>query len=99
MLLISSNNFAQSELDYQTPPKIMADLVDAPRRPGATISDDKQWVALMHRPGAPGIVELAQPEEKLAGLRINPAVFAPSRSTGYTGIELRSLQAEEKIVI
>ncbi len=99
LLLVSGSVFAQSELGYQTPPKMMADLVDAPRRPGAAISDDKHWVALMHRPGAPSIAELAQPEEKLAGLRINPAVFAPSRSTGYTGIELRSLQTEEKVVI
>ena len=99
LLLVSGSVFAQSELGYQSPPKIMADLVDAPRRPGAAISDDNQWVALMHRPGAPSIVELAQPEEKLAGLRINPAVFAPSRSSGYTGIELRSLQTEEKLVI
>jgi dipeptidyl aminopeptidase/acylaminoacyl peptidase len=78
---------------------MMADLVDAPRRPGAVISDDRSWVALLHRPGAPGIAELAQPEEKLAGLRINPAIFAPSRSTGYTGIELRSLKSEEKVLI
>ncbi len=99
LLLVSGSVFAQSELGYQTPPKMMADLVDAPRRPGATISDDKQWVALMQRPGAPGIAELAQPEEKLAGLRINPAVFAPSRSSGYTGVELRSLETEEKIDI
>jgi dipeptidyl aminopeptidase/acylaminoacyl peptidase len=99
LLLVSGSVFAQSELGYQTPPKIMADLVDAPRRPSAAISEDKQWVALMQRPGAPSIAELAQPEEKLAGLRINPAVFAPSRSSGYTGIELRSLQTEEKVKI
>ena len=99
LLLVSSSVLAQSELGYQTPPKMMADLVDAPRRPGATVSDDKQWVALLQRPGAPSIAELAQPEAKLAGLRINPAIFAPSRSTGYTGIELRSLQNEDKVVV
>ncbi|MCF6225474.1 MAG: prolyl oligopeptidase family serine peptidase [Xanthomonadales bacterium] len=97
LLLISFGIQAQSDLGYQSPPKIMADLVDAPRRPGATISDDKRWVALLHRPGAQSISELAQPEEKLAGLRINSAIFAPSRSTGYTGIELRSLQGNQKI--
>ncbi|MCF6226685.1 MAG: hypothetical protein L3J22_10360 [Xanthomonadales bacterium] len=99
LLLISFGIHAQSDLGYQTPPKIMADLVDAPRRPGATISDDKRWVALLHRPGAQSISELAQPEEKLAGLRINSAIFAPSRSTGYTGIELRSLQDDKRILL
>jgi dipeptidyl aminopeptidase/acylaminoacyl peptidase len=99
LLLVSVNTFAQSDLGYQVPPKLMADLVDAPRRPGAVVSDDRQWVALLQRPGAPGIEELAQPEEKLAGLRINPAIFAPSRSRGYTGIELRPLQGDEKRAI
>jgi dipeptidyl aminopeptidase/acylaminoacyl peptidase len=96
LLLVCANALAQSDLGYQVPPKLMADLVDAPRRPGAVVSDDRQWVALLQRPGAAGIAELAQPEEKLAGLRINPAIFAPSRSRGYTGIELRSLQGDEK---
>lgn len=96
ILMVSVNAFAQSDLGYQSPPKLMADLVDAPRRPAAVVSDDRQWVALLQRPGAPGISELAQPEEKLAGLRINPAVFAPSRSRGYTAIELRSLQSDDK---
>ena len=99
LLLLNTSVFAQSDLAYQSPPKMMADLVDAPRRPGATVSHDKHWVALLHRPGAPGIVELAQPEAKLAGLRINPTIFAPSRSRGYTGIELRSLQSEEIVEI
>ncbi len=96
-LLFSVNGLAQTDGGYQVPIKIMADLVDAPRRPGAIISADRNWVALLHRPGAPEIEELAQVEETLAGLRINPAIFAPSRSTGYTGIELRSLSGNEKL--
>lgn len=99
LLLVSGSVFAQSDLGYQSPPKMMADLVDAPRRPIAIISADKHWVALLQRPGAPSIVELAQPEEKLAGLKINPTIFAPSRSTGYTGIELKSLQTTERLLV
>lgn len=76
---------------YQTPPKMLADLVDAPRRPGATISPNNQWLAMMQRPGAPSITDLAQQEMKLAGLRINPANFGPARSSGYTGIQLKRL--------
>lgn len=95
LLLLSNIAFANS--GYQRPSKMMADLVDAPRRPSLTISHDRQWLALMQRPGAPNINELAQPEEKLAGLRINPAIFSRSRSNGYTGIELRSLTNEKRI--
>ena len=61
---------------------MMADLVEAPRRPGATVSDDRQWVALLNRPGAPSIAELAQPEEKLAGVLIAPTPKQKSRECG-----------------
>lgn len=84
---------------YQTPPKMLGDLVDAPRQPGATVSDNKQLIAFLKRPGAQSIAELAQDEETLAGLRINPANFAPARSTGYTGIHLRSMQDDTEIDI
>ena len=93
------NLLLANDKGYQLPPKIMADLVDAPRRPGAAISPDKRWLALLHRPGAQSIQDLAQPEEKLAGLRINPAVFGPSRSTGYTKIEIRSVQGDKAIEV
>ncbi len=96
-LSLSSDGFAES--GYQTPPQIMADLVDAPRRPGLTMSDNKKWLAVLHRPGAQSIVDLAQPEEKLAGLRINAAVFGPSRSTGYTKIEIRSVSGDKTIPV
>ncbi|TQV88830.1 alpha/beta hydrolase family protein [Aliikangiella coralliicola] len=98
-LLACLSGLVLADSGYQNPPKLMADLVDAPRRPGATISPDKVWVALLQRPGAPSISELAQPEEKLAGLKINSAIFAPSRSRGYTGITLRQLQGDGKVVL
>ncbi|WP_412971438.1 alpha/beta hydrolase family protein [Glaciecola sp. MF2-115] len=99
LLLSSALSPLAYATEYQTPPKMMADLVDAPRQPGATLSDDRKWIAFLKRPGAQSIIELAQEEETLAGLRINPANFSPARSTGYTGIELRSMDGDTKIDI
>ena len=96
---VLSSGYSTADLGYQMPPKIMADLVDAPRRPGVTLSDNKQWLAILHRPGAPSISDLAQPEEKLAGLRINANVFGPSRSSGYTKIEIRSVSGDRVIPV
>jgi dipeptidyl aminopeptidase/acylaminoacyl peptidase len=98
-MAITLSSHGSTESGYQTPLKMMADLVDAPRRPGVTMSDNKKWLALLHRPGAQSIAELAQPEEKLAGLRINAAVFGPSRSTGYTKIEIRSVTGDKSIPV
>jgi len=84
---------------YNMPPKMLADLVDAPRQPGTTLSQNRELIAFLKRPGAQSIVELAQPEETLAGLRINPLNFAPARSTGFTGIEIRSMKDDSKVVV
>ena len=97
LLLLSQ--WVLANTGYQTPNKMMADLVDAPQRPGFSISPNKQWVAVLNRPGLASIEELAQPEAKLAGLRINPNIFSTSRATGYNGIELRSLINDTTITI
>ncbi|MEJ2131061.1 MAG: S9 family peptidase, partial [Gammaproteobacteria bacterium] len=73
---------------YQTPPKPIADIVDAPRMPGFAISPDGRQFALMALPGLPGIEEVAGPELRLAGLRIDPRTNGPSRITHYRGITL-----------
>ncbi|WP_102794397.1 S9 family peptidase [Bowmanella denitrificans] len=95
--LMASVQAAQAQDDgYQTPIKIMADLVDAPQRPGVAISKDRQWLAFLERPGTQTLADLAQPEEKLAGLKINPTLFAPSRASGYQGIKLKRLDGSQE---
>jgi dipeptidyl aminopeptidase/acylaminoacyl peptidase len=99
LLTVAFSQNAIADNDFKTPPKQLADLVDAPRQPSVRISSDKQWVAILARPGAKSIEELAQPEEKLAGLRINASIFAPSRSSGYTGIALKKVDGDEQVAI
>ena len=99
LLTVAFSQNAIADNDFKTPPKQLADLVDAPRQPSVRISADKQWVAILARPGAKSIEELAQPEEKLAGLRINASIFAPSRSSGYTGITLKKVDGDEQVAI
>lgn len=99
LLTVAFSQNAIADNDFKTPPKQLADLVDAPRQPSVRISADKQWVAILARPGAKSIEELAQPEEKLAGLRINASIFAPSRSSGYTGIALKKVDGDEQVAI
>jgi dipeptidyl aminopeptidase/acylaminoacyl peptidase len=96
-VIVSQSAIAGS--GFKTPPKQLADLVDAPKQPSVRISANKQWVAILARPGAKSIEELAQPEEKLAGLRINANIFAPSRSSGYTGITLKKVNGGNQVAI
>lgn len=69
------------EVLYQKPPKIIADLVDVPPTPSASLSPDKKTLLLLERPTLPSIEEVSQPELRLAGLRINPKRNAPSRQS------------------
>src|SRR5579863_4466214 len=87
---------AQKNLQYQTPPKAIVDLVDAKPTPGVSISPrghaaDKRWILIQHFAGLPTIADLAQPELRLAGLRFNPRTDGPSRGRDATSLELEAL--------
>src|SRR6266542_2144192 len=78
-------------LTYQLPPKAIADVVDAPETPDVSLSPDRTSLLLLERPGYPPIAELAQPELRLAGLRLNPRTNGPSRAGHYTGLTFLSI--------
>ncbi len=78
-------------LDYQSPSPDLAALVDAPPTPWVSASPDHRWLLVMARPALPSIDELAAPEARLAGLRINPRTTGPSRlpyAVGLTFLEI-----------
>ncbi|WP_430387719.1 S9 family peptidase [Dyella sp. 20L07] len=64
---------------YLTPPAPLQALVDAPRPPQLSISPHRDLLVMTQTPSLPGIDVVAQPELKLAGLRINPRTYAQSR--------------------
>ncbi len=78
---------------YRTPSAALAAVVDAPTAPVASLSPDGRSLLLLERPEAPSIAALAQPELRLAGLRINPATNGQSRSLFYSGLTLQPLAA------
>ncbi|MDP3070637.1 MAG: prolyl oligopeptidase family serine peptidase [Opitutaceae bacterium] len=91
-LVILLAPFAGSSADgYRTPSPALAAIVDAPLPPAAVLSPDRKWLLLLDRPDAPPIAELAQPELRLAGLRVNPSTNGPSRATHFTGLALQPL--------
>ena len=70
---------AVAETDgYREPVPELKAIVDAPRAPQLTLSPRRDLALLVQTPDLPGIEVVAQPELKLAGLRIHPRVHAPS---------------------
>ncbi|GGF14550.1 alpha/beta hydrolase family protein [Hymenobacter cavernae] len=76
---------------YQTPPKLIADLVDAPATPRMSLSSDGKWMVLMPVQDLPSIAELSQPELRIAGLRLNPRTNGQSRVSYSTALTLKHL--------
>lgn len=70
---------AAASTGYQLPSKALQAVVDAPRAPLLHLSPKRDLGAMVQLPALPDIAEVAQPELKLAGLRIHPQTFASSR--------------------
>ena len=77
------------------PSQELVDLVDGARTPSVSISPDRQLMLLQDVPALPSIEEIAQPELRLAGIRINPNTNGPSRPGYVTGFTIRDLNSGE----
>lgn len=77
-----------SDSRYQLPSAELQSLVDAPRGPEFRLGPKNKTGLLVNIPGLPSIAEIAQPELKLAGLRIHPKLRAASRTGFSDGLSL-----------
>ncbi|KQQ33119.1 aminoacyl peptidase [Duganella sp. Leaf126] len=84
---------------YRLPPAALQAIVDAPRTPALSLSPRRDLLAVVQTPALPGIAEVAQPELKLAGLRINPRTCAGSRVAFGTGLALLDIASGEETTL
>jgi len=90
---------AQEALNYQVPPKEIADILLAPPTPYLMFDNAGRWMLMLDRVNYPSISELAQPELKLAGIRLNPANNGQSRTSGFIGMKLVSIKDKKEYKI
>src|SRR5690606_7529996 len=69
---------ADATSGYQLPAPELRAIVDAPSVPRLSLSPARDLIAYMRMPALPGIDAVAQPELKLAGLRIHPRTHSAS---------------------
>lgn len=91
-LLLGGALQAQNATSYQTPPKDIADLLLAKPTPAVSVSGKGEWMLLSERDSYPEVEELGQPELRIAGMRLNPNNFAPSRQSFYNGFKLQHIR-------
>jgi dipeptidyl aminopeptidase/acylaminoacyl peptidase len=99
LFLIRSPIKAQIDITYQKPPEVMMKLVDAPTTPSVWISPDGSWMLLLGQPSLPSIEEVAQPELRIAGLRINPVINGQSRLGFYNSMKLLNISAGNEYIV
>jgi len=98
-LMAASPLAGAQESCYRLPPPELQAIVDAPRAPALSLSPRRNLAAVVQTPPLPGIVEVSQPELKLAGLRINPRTCSGSRFAFGTGLTLLDLASGKEQLI
>ena len=88
-LFSSMMTYAQDT--YQTPPKPLADLVNAQPTPSVSVNAKGTLMLIIERSDLPSIADLAQPELKLAGLRLNPLTNGGSRQSYALNFKIKKL--------
>lgn len=90
---------AQEQITYKEPPREIYDLIMAQPVPSASIDDAGKWMLLLERNTFPSVAELAEPELRIAGLRINPNNFAQSRMVTIAGMKLKDINTLQEHAI
>lgn len=79
---------------YHLPPPEIRDIVDAPPLPALSFSPQRDKILFLKRRSLPPLSDLARPEEKLAGIRIDGRCNTRSRMSFYTGVGIHHLMPD-----
>jgi dipeptidyl aminopeptidase/acylaminoacyl peptidase len=93
------SGYAQDAVSYQTPPPAISGLLLAKPTPLVSFDSRANWILLGERNSYPSVEELGQPELKIAGLRLNPTNFSPSRQNYIHQFRLKDIQNNTEHVI
>jgi dipeptidyl aminopeptidase/acylaminoacyl peptidase len=89
-LFIGFISFSQEDVSYKLPPKEIADLLLVKPTPNVTVDAYGEWMLFTQSNSYPSVEELAQPELRIAGMRINPNNFALSRQNFINDLWLKN---------
>ncbi|MEJ7693417.1 prolyl oligopeptidase family serine peptidase [Daejeonella sp.] len=93
--LSTTFSYAQDDVSYRIPPKEISDLLLAKPTPSISMDGKAEWILFSERNSYPSVEELALPEYRIAGLRINPNNFAPSRQSFINNFSLKNLKTQQ----
>lgn len=99
LFIVLGAGYAQQAGGYKLPPKEVADMLLAQRPASVSIDNKGEWMLLSEINSYAAMEELAAPELKIAGLRINPRNAGPSRQTLIHTLKLRNATTQKEYSI
>lgn len=87
---------AQEPTRYMEPAKELLNIIDAPSTPSLSVNPSRTHVLFVYPQEMPDIADLAQPELRLAGLRINPENFGVSKPRYWEKITFRKFDGKNE---
>ena len=97
--LLACLSLSAQENSYQRPPKVIEDMALAPLTPAVEFNSDYTQMMQLHGFSYTPLSELAQPELRLAGARINPDTYSVSLRPGYNKIVIVNLKNNAEMTI
>jgi dipeptidyl aminopeptidase/acylaminoacyl peptidase len=99
-LLAATPALAQDGADatrYRDPPAPIAQILDTAPPPSPLVSPKRDTVALLGRSNLPPVAEIAEPELRLGGYRINPRNNGPanSRLSWLNGLSFQDIASNQ----
>ncbi len=98
-LATSTSLMAQEDAAYKMPPKDIANMLLAKPTPNVSLDDKAEWLLFTESNSYASVEELAKPELRIAGLRINPANYGPSRQTFINNLYLKNIKQGKEFKI
>src|SRR5689334_17287662 len=96
LLFVTILCFSQDDVAYKLPPKVIADLLLVKPTPNVTVDSYGEWMLFTQNNSYPSVEELAQPELRIAGMRINPKNFALSRQNFINDLWLKNIRTKKE---
>jgi dipeptidyl aminopeptidase/acylaminoacyl peptidase len=84
---------------YEEPPADIAAILDAQYPPSVQLSPDGAWLVEMERPALRTLDELAASRVKVAGIKLDPSTFGPSRPYLFRRLVVRKLEGRGGAVV
>ncbi|HEV8197593.1 MAG TPA: hypothetical protein VGP87_13190, partial [Gemmatimonadales bacterium] len=95
LLILALPPVAGAQDKYQDPSPAVARILGVPGAPLVTFNADRSKFLMLERAGLPPIAEVAAPELRLAGARINPMTNALSRAPNYSALIVQPIGVGE----